>query len=117
MIYATRNQYKPFNKEIGDSENADINKDYWAFAYEEDERATNLMCRPVKGRIVERYSYKHFYEYKVNGKDLKKNGVSLYARYFADTYEEAVKGFNILVQKRINSLTKEISRLQDMLIK
>lgn len=117
MIYATRNQYKPFNEEVGDIEDADINKDYWAFAYEEDERATNLMRKPVKGRIVYEYTRKYFYEYKVNGKDLKKNGVSLYARYFADTYEEAVKGFNILVQKRINSLTKEISRLQDMLIK
>ena len=29
------------------------NKDFWAFAYKEDERALNLMCKPVKGRIKE----------------------------------------------------------------
>ena len=36
------------------------NKDFWAFAYKEDERALNLMCKPVKGRIKED---KYFYEY------------------------------------------------------
>ena len=69
------------------------NKDFWAFAYKEDERALNLMCKPVKGRIKED---KYFYEYKVNGEDLKKNGVTIYARLFANTYEEAVDGFNKL---------------------
>lgn len=87
-------------------------KDIWAFAYKEDERATNLMCKPVKGRIKDEY----FYEYKVNGKDLKKNGVTLYARYFADTYEEAVKGFNALVNQRIESLRREINKLENMVI-
>lgn len=91
------------------------NKDIWAFAYKEDERATNLMCKPVKGRIVK--SDNNFYEYKANGKDLKKNGVTLYARFFADTYEEAAEGFNMLVNKRIDSLQKEIIKLDNMLIK
>ena len=90
------------------------NKDIWAFAYKEDERATNLMCKPVKGRISDGCN---FYEYKANGKDLKKNGVSIYARFFTDTYEEAVEGFNMLVNKRINSLQKEIIKLDNMLIK
>ena len=94
------------------------NKDIWAFAYKEDERATNLMCKPVKGKIIQDDNYSaHFYEYKVNGKDLKKNGVSIYARFFTDTYEEAVKGFNMLVNKRIDSLQKEIIKLDNMLIK
>lgn len=96
------------------------NKDIWAFAYKEDERATNLMCKPVKGRIVKSsdyYGYYKFYEYKANGKDLKKNGTSLYARFFTDTYEEAIEGFNMLVNKRIDSLQKEIIKLNDMLIK
>ena len=93
-------------------------KDIWAFAYKEDERATNLMCKPVKGRIIQDGNYTaHFYEYKANGKDLKKNGVTLYARFFTDTYEEAVEGFNILVNKRIDSLQKEIIKLDNMLIK
>ena len=121
MIYSTRIYQHPnsFNEEIGNIgniENESTNKDFWAFAYKEDERATNYMCKPVKGRIKGE-NYKIFYEYKINGRDLKKNGVSLYARYFADTYEEAVKGFNILIQRRIDSLTKEIGRLQDMLVK
>lgn len=94
------------------------NKDIWAFAYKEDERATNLMCKPIKGRIIKDDSYMgHFYEYKVNGKDLKKNGVTLYARFFTDTYEEAVEGFNMLVNKRIDYLQKEIIKLDNMLIK
>lgn len=117
MIYTIRiyQHSNPFNEEVGNIENEPTNKDFWAFAYKEDERATNLMCKPVKGRIKGDI-YKYFYEYKTNGKDLKKNGVTLYARYFADTYEEAVRGFNILIQKRIDFLTKEIGRLQNMLI-
>ena len=95
------------------------NKDIWAFAYKEDERATNLMCKPIKGRIIKSegsFPSYNFYEYKANGKDLKKNGVSLYARFFTDTYEEAVEGFNMLVNKRIDSLQKEIIKLDNMLI-
>ena len=78
------------------------------------------MCKPVKGRIVksgDSFPSYNFYEYKANNKDLKKNGVSLYARFFTDTYEEAVKGFNMLVNKRIDSLQKEIIKLDNMLIK
>ena len=77
-------------------------------------RKINLMCKPVKGRISDGYN---FYEYKANGKDLKKNGVSIYARFFTDTYEEVVEGFNMLVNKRIDSLQKEIIKLDNMLIK
>ena len=73
-------------------------------------RKINLMCKLVKGRISDGYN---FYEYKANGKDLKKNGVSIYARFFTDTYEEAVEGFNML----IDSLQKEIIKLDNMLIK
>lgn len=90
-----------------------FNKDIWAFAYKEDERALNLMCKPVKGRIK---NNKHFYEYKSNGKDLKKNGVTLYARFFTDTYEEAIEGFNKLVQQRIESLKAEIIKLENTLV-
>ena len=45
------------------------------------------MCKPVKGKIIKDGNYTaRFYEYKTNNKDLKKNGVSLYARFFTDTY-------------------------------
>lgn len=109
-IYCLRDTFE--NLQNLDEEH--FNKDIWAFAYKEDERATNLMCKPVKGRISDGYN---FYEYKANGKDLKKNGVSIYARFFTDTYEEAVKGFNMLVNKRIDYLQKEIIKLDNMLIK
>ena len=46
------------------------------------------MCKPVKGKIIQDGNYMtHFYEYKANDKDFKKNGVNLYARFFTDTYE------------------------------
>ena len=126
MIYSTgMYQYSElFNGiEKGNIENEPTNKDFWAFSYVEDERVTNFkrasnfIFKPVKGRIVKEHSYIYFYEYEMNGRDLQKNGVLIRAGYFADTYEEAVKGFNVLVQRRIDSLTKEIKKLQDMLIK
>ena len=113
-IYCSRSTFE--NLQNIDEEH--YNKDIWAFAYKEDERATNLMCKPVKGKIIKDGNYTaYFYEYKANGKDLKKNGVTLYARFFTDTYEEAVEGFNMLVNKRIDSLQKEIIKLDNMLIK
>lgn len=85
--------------------------DVFAFAYLEDERATNFFCKPVKGRIIDHM----FFEYKKNG-ELKKNGVSCYARIYADTYEEAVEGFNILIQNRIKRLKEETNRVENLLI-
>ena len=79
--------------------------------YREDERATNFFCKPVKGRI-DGYM---FFEYKKNG-ELKKNGVGIGARIYADTYEEAVEGFNILIQNRIKRLKEEINRVENFLI-
>lgn len=106
--------YIPFHSIVKDAEDIPINKDVWAFACKgEDSRALNYIRRPTKGRFKDD---KYFYEYKVNGRDLKKNGVSIYARYFADTYDEAVEGFNTLVQNRINSLNEEIEKLQCMLV-
>lgn len=80
MIYCV-NIYCHRNGVFDNLQNIDglhYNKDIWAFAYKEDERALNLMCKPVKGRIKED---NYFYEYKANGKDLKKNGVTTYARF------------------------------------
>ena len=115
MYYTWSKNYFPLDIDVDDIKNFPNDKDIWAFAYKEDERALNYICRPVKGRIKKKDKY--FYEYKVNGECLKKNGVTIYARYFADTYEEAVAGFNTLVNQRIKSLKDEITRLEDMLIK
>ena len=112
MIYhAYRDEY---DKTIGqDCYCVDgIEKDLYGFAYKEDDRNLTYFCKPIKGRI--KYSY--FYEYKRDGKTLKKNGVSIYARYFADTYDEAVKGFNTLINRRIEKMTNKIEELKLMLI-
>lgn len=85
--------------------------DVFAFAYLEDERATNFFCKPIKGRVIDHM----FFEYKKNG-ELKKNGVSFYARIYADTYEEAVEGFNTLVNTRIKKLKEEIGKVENLLI-
>lgn len=103
--------YLPFI--VKDAEDIPINKDVWAFSSKGDGRALNYIHRPTKGRIKDD---KYFYEYKVNGRDLKKNGISLFERYFADTYDEAVEGFNTLVQNKINSLNEEIEKLEHMLV-
>ena len=114
MIYCADTRYSSdVFENIQDIGETHINRDVWAFAYEEDERALNLKCKPIMGQIK---GDRHFYEFKVNGQGLKKNGVSIYARYYADTYEEAVAGFNMLVQRRIDSLKEEVSNLEDMLI-
>ena len=55
MYYAVRIYryyiHIPFEGVVEDANNIPINKDIWAFAYKEDERALNLMCKPVRGRI------------------------------------------------------------------
>lgn len=94
-----------------DEDKIEDNKDVYGFAYLEDERAINLFCKPVKGQIVGSM----FYEYKKNG-SLKKNGVGIGARIYADTYEEAIEGFNILIQNRIKRLKEEINRVENFLI-
>lgn len=94
-----------------DKDKVEENKDVYGFAYLEDERATNLFCKPVKGQIVDNM----FFEYKKNG-ELKKNGVNCGARIYADTYEEAVEGFNTLVNTRIKKLKEEIGKVENLLI-
>lgn len=114
MIYSMDYLYR---KVLGDvhstKEILHSSKDIWAFAYQEDERACNYKCKPVKGVIDDQI----FYEYKRDGKGLKKNGVSIYSRLFADTYEEAVNGYNDLIGVRLNRLKNEVKKLEDMLIK
>ena len=81
-------------------------------------RKINLIYKPVNNKIIQNNNYTtYFYKYKTNNKDLKNNKINLYTRFFTDTYEEVVEGFNILVNKRIDSLQKEIIKLDNMLIK
>lgn len=121
MYYAWSKNSIPVDGEFGYVGNLPDDAEVFAFAYKEDERALNHICKPVKGRLKNgKYGGgrdKTFYEYKANGKDLKKNGVTIYARYFCDTYEEAVAGYNALIEKRIKYLRDETARLEDMLIR
>ena len=110
IIYHTKDILAEANIQY-DRNKIEDNKDFYAFAYLEDERAVNLFCKPIRGRIVD----STFYEYKKNG-SLKKNGVGIGARIYADTYEEAVEGFNILVNSRIKKLRGEISKVEELLI-
>lgn len=115
FCYSIENFTNKIFKESGlqyDKDKIEENKDVYGFAYLEDERATNLFCRPVKGQIVDHI----FFEYKKNG-ELKKNGVGCGARIYADTYEEAVEGFNVLINSRIKKLNNEISKVEELLIR
>ena len=88
-------------------------EDVWAFAYLEDERAKNLYCEPVLGQIKGRM----FYEYKKRGTGLKSTCVSMWARNYAESYEQAIVGFNQLINERIEYLNNEVLKLEKMLIK
>lgn len=115
MIYHlwTDQYHSIFNCMVKGITNIPKNKSVWAFAYKEDDRALNLKCKPVLGVIKDNL---YFYEYKSNGKDLKKNRVNIESRYYADTYDEAVYGFNRLIEYRIHRLNDEIKKLNKMKI-
>ena len=68
--------------------------------------------KPILGELREtNHSYPDwavFFPYKKNGEICKSKSVNLNARYYADTYEEAVEMYNELVQQRIDRLHKAI---------
>lgn len=82
-----------------------INKPIWGFAY-------TIKSKPVLGELREtNHSYPDwavFFPYKKNDEICKSKGVNLNAKYYADTYEEAVEMYNELVQQRIDRLHKAI---------
>ena len=91
-----------------------INKPIWGFAYtiKNDTAHHKYFSKPVLGELREtNHSYPDwavFLPYKKNGEICKSKGVNLNARYYADTYEEAVEMYNELVQQRIDRLHKAI---------
>ena len=75
----------------------------WAFAYKIDNETgyKHLSCEPEEGVCSKSY----FTPYKKGSHALRKSGQVLKrSRYYADTYAEAVVGYNSLVQDRINRL-------------
>lgn len=51
MYYAWSKNIISIDGEFGYVQNLLDNAEVWAFAYKEDERALNLMCKPVKGQL------------------------------------------------------------------
>lgn len=87
-----------------------INKPIWGFAYtiKNDTAHHKYFSKPVLGELREGYPDFVFFPYKTNGEICKSKGVNFNARYYADTYEEAVEMYNELVQQRIDRLHKAI---------
>lgn len=87
--------------------------DIYAFMYEvrkEHGREIEYLYKPTLGQIKD----DEFYAYKHNTDELSEYGTSIWSRHFADTYEEAVKGYNQLIDKRITTLIQEIRRLHNL---
>lgn len=100
-----------------DLKNGDI---VWACAFNIDfdrqshfgDGVTHAKQEPVKGVIEDRY----FYVLKKDGEP-RANGVSTYARTFANTYEECVEIYNKKITDKIIKLSNVIDDLQKLIIK
>lgn len=92
----------------------------WACAFNIDfdrqahfgDGVTHAKQEPIKGIIKDRC----FYVLKKDGSP-RANGVSLYSRSFANTYEECVEIYNKKIEDKITKLSKVVSDLQDQIIK
>ena len=94
-----------------------VNVPLWGFAYtiKNDTMHREYYCKPVLGELRVHHIYPNcvtFYPYKKNGEICKSKGVNLNARYYADTYEEAVEMYNELVNNRINRLYEVIKEAE-----
>lgn len=80
----------------------------WGCAYSTNntEKSMALKKKPVFGIVKTTAPYKEegFYELNKQGEPIKSSKVSLYARKYADTYEESVIMYNVSVQKQIDFL-------------
>jgi len=92
------------------STKAPKDKPIWACTY--SEKTTCDIKKPVYGMIIG----SQFFEFEKNNIDLRKCGVSIYAREYADTYEECVELYNSLIMKEIEFLNVLIEDCKDDLI-
>ncbi len=91
----------------------------WACAFDIDldrntgrsDKVVHSRCKPVKGVIHNN----HFHELKKSGTP-KGSSVSLWARDFADTYEECVEIYNRKIGEKINKLCGVVKELRKELI-
>lgn len=93
-----------------------LNTEIWACAYSTNntEKSMALRKKPVKGIIKQDGFYDYFFEYKKDGKTLKKSGAIKHTgRQYADTYEECVELYNTLVDKQITVLQELFDKCMD----
>ena len=79
----------------------------YAYAWKTHSSLVNmaLNCKPTLGVLkYDKYGTLSFYEYNKKGKLVK--GLSSDKRLYADTKEEAVKGYNDLIDKYLEKLDK-----------
>jgi len=97
-----------------------VGRKVWACAYSTNSKKEDmsLICNPVYGQIVKtRYSI-GFVVFKKNNELRSLNSsVSVWAREYADTYEESFEIYNELVQKRIDWLNKMIEHTKSDFLK
>ena len=91
----------------------------WGFAYKfnNDEKSMATVKKPVKGKLVKmKWGDYEFIELKKNGELRKSGGVSIHARDYADTEEEANQEYNRLIQIQIDKLNRLIDACKSDLI-
>lgn len=92
-----------------------LNTPLWAFAYDVDNNVDRriAICQPVRGEVIQEGKKKRFYSYYKNTNKLKTtNSVRVASRNYAETKDEAIEGYNLLIQNRISSLHSEIMNAQ-----
>ena len=92
-----------------------LNTPVWAFAYDVDNNVDRrvAICHPIKGEVIQDKHKKRFYPYYKNTNKLRvSGGVNVQSRNYAETEQEAVENYNLLVQNRISSLHSEIMYAQ-----
>lgn len=92
-----------------------LNTPLWAFAYDVDNNVDRRVAisKPVRGEVIKEGEKRRFYSYYKNTNKLKTvGGVKVSSRNYAETKDEAVEGYNLLVQNRISSLHSEIMNAQ-----
>lgn len=81
-------------------------KELWAFDYATNgtEKSMGLKAKPYKCVIKQEYGRDYVYALDKNDKPLKSKSVQTSSRHYAETYEEAIEGYNKLVDKQIDFL-------------
>lgn len=99
----------------------------WGFAYDSDTLGTTVTLKkePVQGVILKNETDKprswrddyHFYEIGKSGKIKKSSKVRVRSRWYARTEEDAIKGYNNLIEIHIKKLQEQIEYHTSHLIK